>query len=239
LREQIKRLMGLQSLDRQLREMEEKLATIAGRVTELREQTARDQAELDRLTRESDEAANTRKKMERELAESEARLRNKRMRQNLVRNDKELMALGIEVDSLKENNQRLEAELLAMMEAADPRASQLKTLGESLSAARETLATLEKEIETEVEELNAQLGQRRAERSRAIGEIDKPLLARYEIIFARRQGLAVARAKDGTCTGCRRSLPPQLFNEIQREKQPAVHFCPACQRILFYEPETE
>ena len=231
--------MGLQSLDRQLREMEEKLATIAGRVTELREQTARDQVELERLTRESDEAAQARQKMERELAESEARLRNKRMRQNLVRNDKELMALGIEVDSLKENNQRLEAELLTMMESADPRAAQVKALSESLATARQTLATLEKEIEKEVEELNAQVDQRRAERERAVGEIDKSLLSRYEVIFARRHGVAVVRAKDGTCTGCRRSLPPQLFNEIQREKQPTVHFCPACQRILFYERETE
>ena len=48
------------------------------------------------------------------------------MRLNLVRNDKELQALGHEVDSLKENNQRLEGEVLDLDgsgRAARPRES--------------------------------------------------------------------------------------------------------------------
>jgi predicted nucleic acid-binding Zn-ribbon protein len=53
------------------------------------------------------------------------------------------------------------------------------------------------------------------------------------MIFSRRNGLAVAEAKGGTCQGCRMRLPPQLYNEIQRHSQ--VHFCPNCQRILYYE----
>jgi predicted nucleic acid-binding Zn-ribbon protein len=28
-------------------------------------------------------------------------------------------------------------------------------------------------------------------------------------------------------------LPPQLYNEIQRHSK--VHFCPNCQRILYFE----
>ncbi len=30
-----------------------------------------------------------------------------------------------------------------------------------------------------------------------------------------------------------RLLPPQLYNEIQKHLQ--IHFCPACQRILYFE----
>ena len=68
--------------------------------------------------------------------EGEARLRNKRMRQNLVRNEKELQALSNEVDSLKENNQRVEGELLVMMEAAGPRLTKIKELSEALATGR-------------------------------------------------------------------------------------------------------
>jgi len=46
-------------------------------------------------------------------------------------------------------------------------------------------------------------------------------------------GVAVALAKGGTCQGCRMRLPPQLYNEIQKHLQ--IHFCPNCQRILYYE----
>src|SRR5271168_3401997 len=125
--------MGLQMLDRKLKELEQSLSTVALRVNQLREQTSKQATELEKLSTEEQEAAAARKKLERELAEGEARLRNKRMRQNLVRNDKEVQALAHEVESLKENNQRLEGELLAMMETATPRDAALKELGQTLA----------------------------------------------------------------------------------------------------------
>jgi len=73
----------------------------------------------------------------------------------------------------------------------------------------------------------------RVERDREAALIDDVLLQRYQMIFSRRAGLAVALAKSGTCQGCRMRLPPQLYNEIQKHLQ--IHFCPNCQRILYYE----
>jgi len=167
------------------------------------------------------------------LAEGEARLRNKRMRQNLIRNDKELQALSHEVDSLKESNQRIEGELLVMMENAGPRLAKIKELSETLTQARTDLAAAEKEIAGQVEEIKSELAQHRRERDKVVKEIEPSLVSRYDVIFARRQGVAVAVAKSGTCQGCMRRLPPQLYNEIQKHLQ--IHFCPACQRILYYE----
>src|SRR6202050_5810028 len=128
--------MDLQILDRKRKELEQSPSTTAVRVNQLREQTTKQAAALERLSTEEHEAAAARKKLERELAEGEARLRNKRMRQNLVRNEKELQALSNEVDSLKENNQRVEGELLVMMEAAGPRLTKIKKLSEGLAAGR-------------------------------------------------------------------------------------------------------
>ena len=233
MREEIRRLMGLQSIDRKLKDLEQSLSTVALRVNQLRDQTSKQEAELERLSTEEREAAAARKKLERELAEGEARLRNKRMRQNLVRNDKELQALSHEVDSLKDGNQRVEGELLAMMESAGPRLTKIKELSETLAQSRTELAAGEKEIAGQVEEIKAELAQQRRERDKVVKEIEPALVSRYDIIFARRQGVAVAIARSGTCQGCMRRLPPQLYNEIQKHLQ--VHFCPACQRILYYE----
>jgi predicted nucleic acid-binding Zn-ribbon protein len=233
LREEIKRLMGLQILDRKLKELEQSLSTVALRVNQLRDQTTKFETELEKLSTEEQEATAARKKLERELAEGEARLRNKRMRQNLIRNDKELQALSHEVDSLKENNQRLEGELLVMMEGAGPRLTKIKELSETLAQSRTELAAAEKEIAGQVEEIKAELLKQQSERDHIIKEIEPALLSRYDVIFARRGGVAVAVARQGTCQGCMRRLPPQLYNEIQKHLQ--IHFCPACQRILFYE----
>ena len=116
--------MSLQTIDRQLHELGQSLSSVAERVEQLRGEIETSQAELDRLTQEDQQAATARRLLERELADGEGQIRNKRMRLNLVRNDKELQALGHEVEALKENNQRLESEVLASMQAAEPRVGQ-------------------------------------------------------------------------------------------------------------------
>ena len=111
MREEIAQLMALQSIDRQLQELGQSLSSIAGRVEQLRGEIETSGAELERLAEEDKQATATRRVLERELAEGEAQIRNKRMRLNLVRNDKELQALGHEVESLKENTNAFNSSL--------------------------------------------------------------------------------------------------------------------------------
>ena len=237
MREEISRLMDLQTIDRQLQELEQSLTSIAGRVDQLRDQNQSNQAELDRLTEQDKEITAARKKAERELAEGEVRIRNKRMRLTLVRNDKELQALTHEIESSKETNQRLESEVLASMEGADARTARIKELTEALARGRVDLTAAEKEIAAEVEELKGNIGKTRKAREKVAEHVEANLLARYQMIFTRRGGVAVALAKGGTCQGCRMRLPPQLYNEIQKLRQ--IHFCPNCQRVLYYEDQAE
>lgn len=237
LREEVARLMSLQAIDRELRELEESLSTVARRVDHLRAENAQAQAELDRLTSEDQQAALTRRQLEKELAEGEARIRNKRMRLNQVRNEAELQALSHEVDSQKETNQRLESELLAQMESVEPRAAKIAELTAALEKGGADLAVAEKEIAAQVEDLKVSISKQRLDRDMMAQNIPRSLLQRYELIFSRRGGLAVAEAKGGTCQGCRMRLPPQLYNEIQKHMR--VDFCPNCQRILYFEGDGE
>jgi len=237
LREEINRLMELQTVDRQLQELEQSLSSIAGRVDQLRIEIQTNQTELDRLSEQDKEISASRKKSERELAEGEVRIRNKRMRLTLVRNDKELQALTHEVESLKETNQRLEGEVLASMEGADTRTARIKELTEAIAKGRVDLNAAEKEIANEVEELKGNIAKARKAREKVAENVEPSLLSRYQMIFSRRGGVAVALAKGGTCQGCRMRLPPQLYNEIQKHLQ--IHFCPNCQRVLYYEEPAE
>ena len=237
MREEINRLMDLQVIDRQLQELEQSLTSIAGRVDQLRDEIQHHQAEFDLLSEQDKEITTARKKAERELAEGEVRIRNKRMRLTLVRNDKELQALTHEVESLKDTNARLETELLTSMEGADIRTARIKELTEAIAKGRVDLTAAEKEIAAEVEELKSNIGKTRKAREKVAADVDVNLLSRYQMIFNRRGGVAVALAKGGTCQGCRMRLPPQLYNEIQKHLQ--IHFCPNCQRVLYYEEPSE
>jgi predicted nucleic acid-binding Zn-ribbon protein len=237
LREEIARLMSLQAIDRELRSLEQALASVAGRVEQLRGELEKQQSELDRLTAEEQQCALVRRQLEKELAEGEARIRNKRMRLGQVRNDKEMQALTHEVETQREANQRFEAELISLMEASEPRTARIAELAPSVERLSAELNAAEKEIAGQVEDLKISIAKQRLERDMMAASLERTLLQRYEMIFQRRNGLAVAEARSGTCQGCRMRLPPQLYNQIQRHD--SIHFCPNCQRILYHEGETE
>lgn len=237
LREEIARLMSLQAIDRELRGLEQALASVAGKVEQLRLELEKQQSELDRLTSEEQQSALLRRQLEKELAEGEARIRNKRMRLGQARNDKEMQALTHEVETQKEDNQRFEAELLSLMEASEPRTARIAELTPSVERLSAELSEAEKEIASQVEDLKISIAKQRLERDMMAANLERTLLQRYEMIFQRRNGLAVAEARSGTCQGCRMRLPPQLYNQIQRHD--SIHFCPNCQRILYHEGEGE
>ena len=86
MREQISMLMGLQTLDRVVRQQEEALSQLTSRVTDLRDFIEKSQTELDQLKAREQQATLGRKQMEKALAEGEAQIRTKRMRLNAIRN---------------------------------------------------------------------------------------------------------------------------------------------------------
>ena len=93
------------------------------------------------------------------------------------------------------------------------------------------LTAAEKEIAAQVEDLKISIAKQRLERDLMAGNLERGLLQRYEMIFRRRNGLAVAEARGGTCQGCRMRLPPQLYNQVQRHD--SIHFCPNCQKLTW------
>lgn len=233
LREEITRLMSLQGIDRQLHELQDALSKVGGRVGQLRLETDGYRAELERLQQEEQQARINQRQLEKDLAEGEANNRNKRMRRNQVRNEKEQQAIDHEIESQREHNQRVESDLLTLMSGEEARAKRIAELVQLAEQGTANLLAAEKEIAAQVEDLKISIAKHRVDRDQMIQNIDAALLARYEMIFSRRAGLAVAEARDGTCNGCRMRLPPQFYNQILRHEQ--VYFCPNCQRILYCE----
>ena len=61
----------------------------------------------------------------------------------------------------------------------------------------------------EVDQKTAGLRSRRAEMGKGI---EKPLLARYEQVFKRRDGIAIVEVRGEVCQGCDMGVPPQIAN---------------------------
>ncbi len=60
------------------------------------------------------------------------------------------------------------------------------------------------------------------------------VMSTFERVAQRRNGIAVAEARDGICTICHVRLRPQVFNTVRRNEE--IIQCDSCNRILYFVP---
>ncbi|MCK6556550.1 C4-type zinc ribbon domain-containing protein [Candidatus Binatia bacterium] len=176
-----------------------------------------------------------RREIESVIEADEARMKDRRMRLNRVRNERELQALRYEIEQGKEVNRTREEELLALLEAGEVAAATADEATRVLAEIESGAQTQTAEYRQRIRELEAAIAGSMAERERMVAGLETRLLRRYEQIFARRGGMAVVEVRNGICQGCFMNLPPQFFNELQRAND--VRTCPNCHRILCWRPE--
>jgi predicted nucleic acid-binding Zn-ribbon protein len=237
LRAQIAALAALQRVDQSLRENTQALQAGESRVAALEEAVSAHTTAASAIATEVAELSVRQRDLEGRLTATETKMKDRRMRITRIRNDKELGLAKREVELLKEEASGIEAELMAVLE-------QVEAATARLDAAQTELASLTSARDTEAEQLRETMGRLsetierdRGRRVALVEAVDGDLRRRYEMIFSRRGGVAVVPVRGGTCQGCHMHVPPQLYNQIQRNEQ--VILCPNCQRMLYWQPEGE
>jgi predicted nucleic acid-binding Zn-ribbon protein len=232
----ISQLAELQLLDRIRREKLKAVEDLETEISQLEEQIRVHKDALAVAVTDLQLAEARRRELEATLESEGVKMKDRRMRLNRVRNERELQALRHEIEIGKEANQQVEEEVLSIFEKID-------ALTASKQSAEEALTKSEGEAAGRIEEGRARIAALRAEiegardgRARLASTLDPQLLRRYEQIFEKRAGIAVVEARGGVCTGCHRNLPPQFYNELQRNED--VRTCPSCYRILYWRAES-
>jgi predicted nucleic acid-binding Zn-ribbon protein len=234
---QIEVLATLQLVDQSLRSKSLTVAEGQGRVAAL-EEAVQAQTTAAGATRSEVGILSARQRdLEGRLAVAEAKMKDRRMRVTRIRNDKELGLAKREVDLLKEEMNGLEVELMAVMEQVEAGTAKLQGLESELARLTGERDAEAAELREKIGRLTAEIERERAARTELMQNVDGDLRRKYELIFSRRGGVAVVEVRGGICQGCRMRVPPQLFNEIQRNEQ--VILCPSCQRMLFWRSEAE
>lgn len=234
---EIDRLAALQEFDRHLKERVDRVDVLSAAADECEAKLKKRRDTVGQLTAQREALEKQRKEMDQRLETDGGRMRDNRMRMSRVKTDRELMAIQREIDLGKEAKAHLEEEMLAVMETLERIAVQLLEEGAVLAELEEKAAVQIVAPRSEATELSEGLDDAKARREELANGIDRSLRGKYEQIFRVRGGTAVVEARTGVCTGCRMSLPPQLFNELQRYRE--VRQCPSCHRIIFFRQQLE
>ena len=235
MKAELEKLIALQNLDTTIRRLEKELEAIPQRRAEIEREFDQRAFEIRALESRRDEARHTRARLENEVVEQ--RTRAERAERNLMSSKKqdEYTAAIREADAARKQISTLETQILEQMESLDKAEAALNERADEIATLNSDREARLKAFDEETQRQSEQLITARAERDQVFANLPKPMSAMYSRISARiRDGVAVAEARNRSCTACFMALRPQVMAEIRRGEE--IITCDNCGRILYYVP---
>ena len=173
--------------------------------------------------------------LEKQLAAVQARLERFRDQLMQVKTNKEYQAMQHEIAAAEDEHRRLEDAILERMIEGDDRTAEVERAAGHLKTEQGAVDAERAALEQERAALETRLEQLVDERARHVGGLAPRLLSLFETVAERRNGRAVAPARNGRCSSCQVRLRPQLFNDVLANSR--LIQCESCQRVLYFEGE--
>jgi len=174
-----------------------------------------------------------RRDLEAEVEDIDEKIKQNQARQLRVKTNEEYRALLKENEYLRKSNAQREDEILDLMEKIEKITVENKGLKVWLEEQKKILAEKKKNIESWLEQCRQDQARMDAERPALLKEVPENYLNLYQRLYNGRNGRAVVPIVNGICQECHLQIPPQQFNELQRNDK--LMTCPHCNRIIYWQ----
>jgi len=231
----LQRLQELQVLDSRVAGLERKLEAIPIRIHGIRDGLQQAKASVDAIRTKLDGARKDIRTKEKELEYQAAQRKKLEAKLYEVKTNKEYSAALAEIESAKVEKDRIEEEILALMELQERLGREAVEADTRLRPQEAEAKVQEAAAAEELRALEVDVEAARSERETVVRDVPRDLLAQYGRLLKGRGGLAVALVgSNGICSGCRVTLTPQRFNEVRQSS--LILVCENCGRFLYYQP---
>jgi uncharacterized protein len=230
----LERILALQKLDSAVHDADRRIAAEPERLLafDAKLDAARKHvADAKKRLAENQEA---RRGVEKDVSMHQGRLSKFREQAMAVKTNQEYHAIQHEIAFAQTEIKTLEDKLLELMVEGDELTAAAKRADAALAADQKAVEGDKKALTGEMGEMKTLLDRLRSERAALVASLDPAALATFETVSRRRNGVAVAEAREGICTICHVRLRPQVFNTVRRNDQ--IIQCDSCQRILYFVP---
>jgi len=232
----IEKLLQLQVADKEIRKLQDEIATLPKRVALIEAKLAGTKAQLDKARAAAKADESNKKKFEAAISDLQGKISKYRDQSLAVKTNDQYKALLQEIQFAEQEIRFNEDRILEVMVNVEAREREVKAAEAELKA--ETA-----EIEKEKEEARkitaadqAKLSEWNEKRDGLRKGVSDDLLRHYERVMKFR-GTGLAEVRDHKCMGCQVMLRPQTYNEIRNGEKLIV--CESCQRILYFDPANE
>lgn len=232
---ELEQLIALQNADTSIRRLEAEIKAIPQRRAEIEGEFDQRAFEIRAIETRRDDARQERARLETELAETRTRL--ERADRNLMqsKNESEYGAAIREADAARKHIAQLETQILERMETLEAAEKELQEREPEVARLRTEMEARVAEFDEQARTQEEQLTAARREREGLLATLPRQVSTLYNRISTRiRDGVAVAEARNGSCTACFMALRPQVMADVRRGDE--VITCDNCNRILYYKP---
>ena len=232
MNEQLRLLRELQDVDLQLKAIEADKERYPMEMKNLDEKLASEK-EMSKQKRERIELLEKeRRQKEGDLELGQERIKKAQSKLYDIKTNKEYQALLTEIETLKEVDSQREIEILEIMDEIDELKKEYGGVEKALLEMEERIGAEKRQLEQSLGEADSALATKKRKRTMITKKLPPELMGLYRTLREKRR-TAVVPARFGTCQGCNVRIPPQMFNEVQKNE--AIIVCPSCNRILYWE----
>jgi predicted nucleic acid-binding Zn-ribbon protein len=229
----LERLVQLQKAASQLQRVEADLAQLPRDKAALEARLSEERARLDAARVGLQGSQKNRKQHETELQDLEQKRSKYKGQLMDVKTNKEYTAMLHEIEGVEREIRAREDLILGEMEKAESLNAEVKQEEQVFKTVEERFRDEGSALDSRARSLQAEAEQLRVERDTVAATLSPAVLDLYGRV-ARLRGVAVAEARDGTCQVCHVKLRPQMYVDLKKNE--AIVQCPACNRILFFDP---
>jgi predicted nucleic acid-binding Zn-ribbon protein len=225
-----KHLFQLQEIDSELESTERTINHITSQIGEsqavlyARNRLVQEQYHLEELTHQQ-------RSFEWEIDDLSTKLKSaeQELYSGRIRIPKELSNLQHDIEGMKSKRRQLEDKALDIMEQVELAKKGVASQSSELKASEAEWQSQQKNLLSELEQLKITLANLQQEWQSLVAETDRDMVDFYQAV-KKQKGIAVARVNQGTCGGCRISLP---VSELQQARTGSLVTCSSCGRILY------
>lgn len=235
MKEEIKQLIELQSLDLELQSDRRERDEIPAKIETLNKELYKLDVSLKEEKEHLDEDEKERRSKEVELKEEEIKLKKAREKLNVVKTNKEYKAALKEVEDHNKQNSLLEERILALMDELDTLRNKVKELESDYEVRAKEIGTEVEGLTKKTDEIDKSIEKKQEKRNTLFEKINPDYSTKYNRLINTLEGQVVVSVVNGVCNGCFINLPPQFFNEMLRDQD--IKVCPNCSRLIFFKEE--
>ncbi len=236
--EQLLRLVELQELETELLKNRRLLAQVDEKVAGLNASLKEFEDAIETKAARTKELQQQYRTWESEVQDNGIRIQKSQEKLRSVKTNKEYQSGLKEIDELKSKSTSIEDNMIQCLEEIETAESELAEVQTDYNQQQQHLLAEKESILQEADRTRAAMGKLQSQQDGLSRQVPDRLLDIFNRVKSQQpDGCAIVRVLGAVCQGCHMNIPPQMYNELQRED--SLKMCPSCERIIYWQRTEE